>query len=75
MKENTMIIVVLIAITIFSMISSAYYNALYQESIKQGAKNVVTALEMVVACQQVGNITQEQITAQYINTFILNKTK
>ena len=52
-----------------------YYKEYSEFVIKEGAKNTVTALEMVVACQQLSNVTGEQIKEQYIKTFILNQTK
>lgn len=74
--ERTLLgIIILLFILCFVALSLAgYYRILYNSSIQQGAKNTVTALEMVVACEQVGNVTSEQIKEQYIKTFILNKT-
>jgi hypothetical protein len=68
-----MILAILIII-MFSIIA-LFNNILYHEAIKQGAKNTVTALEMVVACQQLSNVTSEQVKEQYIKTFILNNSR
>jgi Na+-transporting NADH:ubiquinone oxidoreductase subunit NqrC len=65
-----LIILILIIIAITFAIVAGYNRSLYKEAIKQGAKNTVTALEMVVACQQLSNVTSEQIAEQFKKTFI-----
>lgn len=64
------IILILIIIAITFAVLAGYNRSLYKTAIKQGAKNTVTALEMVVACQQLSNVTSEQIEEQFIKTFI-----
>ena len=46
----------------------------YQEAIHLGAKNTVTAIELVAACQSLGNFTETQLKEQYFRMFILNRT-
>jgi len=55
--------------------AAVYYKFYSEWAIQEGAKNTVTALEMVVVCQQLSNVTSEQIKEQYIKTFILNQSR
>jgi hypothetical protein len=75
--ENKLIICTIILTIILLIMSclSFYYFVMYHASINAGVKYTVTALEMVVACQQVGNVTPEQTKEQFIKTFILNQSK
>ena len=77
MKDrNKILLMLMFLILIFCMIFFAFqsirYEMLYDEAIKQGAENTVTALQMVVACQNLSNITSEQIKIRTIEMFILN---
>jgi hypothetical protein len=62
-----------ILLTITAGLATSYHIK-YDIAIQEGAENVMIALKMVVACQQLSNVTSDQIKEQYINTFILNKT-
>jgi|WetSurMetagenome_2_1015567.scaffolds.fasta_scaffold42505_5 hypothetical protein len=68
------LLVCVVGIIILSL-TSLYFMVLYQQSIKVGAKNTMTALEMVVACADVGNVTMDQIQQRTIEIFVLNKTR
>ena len=48
------------------------YKIMYDLAIKQGAENVVTALQMVIACQTLSNVSIEDIKRETIEMFILN---
>jgi len=47
----------------------------YRYAVYETADDVVTALEMVAICTQLGNVTTEEIKSAYIKVFILNETK
>ena len=64
----------LVILLLFFIASTVVFSTLYHGALQLGAKNVVTALEMVVACEQVGNVTSEQVQEQYFKTFIFNRT-
>ena len=49
------------------------YEIMYDLAIKQGAEDLVTALQMVVACQSLSNVSIEDIQRETIEMFILNE--
>jgi len=75
MANNVLILVyfVLLFCIILLCGTTVYYQMLYHEAIEQGAEDIVIALEMVTACQQLSNVTTDEIEAQYIKTFLLNE--
>lgn len=62
-------IVLVIALFVFGF-KWLQAEALYHEAIKQGSENTLTAIQMVVACQELSNVTTEQIKEQFIKTFV-----
>ena len=72
-KDKSFSILLIISIIGFLILGifAIVFQAKYYTAIHVGAKNVVTALEMVVACQQISNVTSEQVKEQYIKTFII----
>jgi len=46
---------------------------LYNTTIEIGAENTLTAVKMVVACQNLSNLSIEEIEMRTIEMFILNK--
>ena len=46
------------------------YQLLYHEAIKQGAEMTVTALELNVACQSLGNFTIDEVKDKWIDMFL-----
>ena len=73
MERNKKLLLAIYLILILSLgyfaFSSFKYHLLYDEAIKQGAEGIVTALEMVVACETLANVTPEQVKNQYIDMF------
>ena len=72
MDKTKLILIIFCIILLSTTVLSTY---MYKLAIKLGAKNTVTAIEMVVACEIVGNVTHEQVQEQYIKTFILNQSE
>ena len=67
-------IVLIIAVFWFAFLTLKY-QMFYEEAIKQGTENTITALQMVVACQQLSNITSQEIQEKVILDYIkLNKS-
>lgn len=66
--------IILILAVILTFIFGLGFLAGNKVTTKVCAGKIVTAIEMVVACQQVGNVSNEQIKEQFIKTFILNKS-
>lgn len=73
-RITTIALFSMIIVSLILIVLVVVYAYKYNLAIEHGAKNTVTALEMVVACQQVGNVTIDQIKQQYFETFVLNKT-
>ncbi len=74
MRLLAIILSILLLLTFLVFGSMALGNKiLYKEAIKQGAENTVTGLKMVVACQQLSNVTLTQIKKEYIKTFVLGR--
>ena len=71
--KNIILTVLLICSIICLGLSNLYWNYMFDASIKEGAKNTVTAIEMTVACMSAGNVTQKQITDEYYEMFIKPK--
>jgi len=75
---NTMILLIIyLALTISLCIfgfQKIKYQALYQEAIKQGTENTVTAIELVATCQSLGNFTSEELEDKWIDMFLKNRT-
>ncbi|KKN40014.1 hypothetical protein LCGC14_0737850 [marine sediment metagenome] len=46
------------------------YQMLKDEAIQLGAEGIITALQMVGACQELSNVTFEQIQEQVIHNYI-----
>lgn len=65
-------IISLFGITMIGL-SGTYYKILYEEAIKQGAEDTVTALQMVVACQDLSNLTSDEVLHRTIEMFILEE--
>lgn len=67
--------IILYIITIFSILllggMGFYYKLLYKEAIKQGTENTVTAIQMTVACQDLSNLTSEEVLKRTIEMFVL----
>jgi hypothetical protein len=49
------------------------YQHYYNLAIEKGAEDTMTALQMVVACQNLSNVSIEDIQKRTIEMFILNK--
>ena len=64
-----MVVLLLLAVMMFR------YKIMYHEAIKQGTENTMIGLQMVVACQNLTNVTMDQIEDRTIEMFILNKGK
>lgn len=76
MNTEKFLIGLLILSILFGLILSGItYNLGIKSAVKYTAKDIVTSLELIVACQQVGNVTVEQVKEQWIKTFLLNKTE
>ena len=77
MRKDKIILLIIYLVLVFSVVffagASFYYKILYQEAIKQGAENTVTAIQMVTACTELGNFTQDEIIKKTIDMFVLNK--
>jgi len=69
-SKDKFVIIIFSIIMIILLCFSIYYFISFKLAIQKGAESTVTALQMVVACQQLSNITTEQIKEQYIKTFI-----
>ena len=68
-KEKIFVILLCFGILLLTL-TAFIYKILWEQSIDLGVKKVVNALEMVVACEIVGNVTSDQVKEQYIKTFI-----
>jgi len=64
------LVVVMMVVCVIQTFRALNYQILYDEAIKQGAENMVTALEMVVACSQLSNVTMEEIQLKVIEDYI-----
>ncbi len=75
-KEKSILglVILVIFIVAFSLYPTFYYASLYHKAIQHGAENVVTVLEMVVACQVVGNVSVEETRDKWVEMFLLNRT-
>jgi hypothetical protein len=71
LKRTKRLFLILYIITIIGFFIlgslSIYYSSLYHYAIEYGADSTITALEMVTACQQLSNVTSEQIERRYTN--------
>jgi len=74
MDAKKIVLFILCFLFVASFFMAMFYKVQKDQAITQGAKNTVTALEMVVACQNISGATIEQIREKYIQMFILNKT-
>jgi len=68
------IFVLLIISTFYFAFLTVRYKALYDEAIKQGAEGIVTALELNVACQSLGNFTTDEVKDKWIDMFLKSRT-
>lgn len=72
MKSFALVLFIMLFITFLVFGGMALgYKVLYKEAIKQGAENIMTALQMTSACMKLGNFTQKDITRATIEMFIL----
>lgn len=75
MGAKEVVLFILCLLFVASLFSAMYYKVSRDRAITEGAKNTVTALEMVVACQNLSGVSLDQIKERYIEMFILNKTR
>jgi len=69
-----LIYIILILLTVIYFAFTAFkYELLYKEAIKQGAEGIVTALELNVACQSLGNFTIDEVKREWAEIFIIDK--
>jgi thiosulfate reductase cytochrome b subunit len=68
-----LLVISALAIILFGGMS-IFYQYAYHEAIRYGAESTVTAIELVAACQSLGNFTETQLKEQYFRMFILNRT-
>jgi len=71
-KAKTILLIILLLMFTGTFIGYMRYKIMYDLAIKQGAENVVTALQMVIACQTLSNVSIEDIKRETIEMFILN---
>ena len=72
-KSSTIFSITIILMAVMlaaSLCGLAYYDFMYHQAIEQGAKSVVTALELTAVCMNMSNITDEQLTQGYLDMFI-----
>lgn len=69
-KAFWVMLIILLLVMLILGFSLMYTENLYQEAVKQGAEGIVLSLEMVVACQELGNVTIEQIQEKVISNYI-----
>jgi len=73
-KVNKLILIMIYCLLLVSVIyfgiSSVYYQEMYKEAVKHGSEMFVTCLEMNVACQTVGNVTIQEVEAEWMRTFL-----
>jgi len=68
-----LIYIILILAVIYFAFTAFKYELLYKEAIKQGAEGIVTALELNVACQSLGNFTIDEVKREWAEIFIIDK--
>ena len=68
-----LIYIILILTVIYFAFTAFKYELLYKEAIKQGAEGIVTALELNVACQSLGNFTIDEVKREWAEIFIIDK--
>jgi hypothetical protein len=60
-NKTSLMFIVLMIICVGLCITTIYYQTMYNIAVKESAKDIVTALEMVTACKILSNVTDEQI--------------
>jgi len=72
-KNLKWLIICCIVTILFLTVMLGYKTLLYDEAMSQGVDNTLTALQMVVACQNLSNVTIEDIQKRTIEMFILKE--
>jgi len=72
-KAKTILLIILLLMFTGTFIGYIRYKIMYDLAIKQGAEDLVTALQMVVACQSLSNVSMVDIQRETIEMFILNE--
>lgn len=68
-KQDAFLVFVIICFLITAGFA-IYYKGMYNIAVKESAKDIVTALEMVTACKMLSNVTDKQITEVVMKWYI-----